>query len=63
MSANTIETLQQAIASKEKEIEALRIAISTIQQERQKTCTHPNEQRTMAEKWCPDCGWHKERSF
>ncbi len=61
--SDSAEVLKQIIADKEREIAVLRTALSNLYLARRKTCTHPNKQHTLAEKWCPDCDWHKDRSF
>lgn len=62
-SPNALKILEDAVAAKEREISELRAAIGAIYRERRKTCTHPNEESDMSAFWCPDCGWHKDRSF
>lgn len=58
-----LNVLKETLRIKQKEVEALEAGISAIYSERRKTCTHPNEDSTPYERWCPDCGWHKDRSF
>jgi uncharacterized protein (DUF3084 family) len=58
-----LDMLQQAIEKKRTEIKQLQAAQDAIYFEKQKTCKHPNQKSTPYEKWCDDCGWHKDRSF
>lgn len=60
---DSLDRLRQQIKQKEDEISELNANITKVMLKRRETCTHPDLQVTPYDKYCPWCGYHKDRSF